>query len=262
MDLLESWAHWRQESAPYVLDQDQAVLESTRSSMATVTRTSWEDASASPEFCGPDDSLFHLGLLPQPFFGDVLHAKVYVLLLNPGLGPQDYYGEYKVPDYREALLANLQQRYIDGGSSFLFLDPRYAWHSGFGWWHGKLVRLIQEIANSWQVSLSEARARLASLMASIELVPYHSRRFKDPDRWLSSLHSVKLAREFVKECVLPRANRGEAIVIVTRKVAEWGDLKGRGVITYNSTQARAAHLTPESAGGRAILDHLGCKQRK
>lgn len=259
MDLLESWAYWQPDSAPFVLDSDREVFEEERSRDAVIKHTSWEEAIDAPDFCAPDDSRLHLGLLPQPFFGDVRHATVYILLLNPGLGPHDYYGEYQVPAYREALLANLQQRFHGGAQSFLFLDPRYSWHGGFDWWHGKLAKLIQRIASSRELSFADARAHLASVMASIELLPYHSKTFKVPARWLSTLRSVTLAREFVHDYVIPRANRGDAVVIITRKVAEWGSPHGPGVITYSGPQARAAHLTPDSPGGRAILEWLGCK---
>ena len=47
----------------------------------------------------------------MPFVGDLQSADVFLVLLNPGLGPLDYYGEEKnEPGYREALLANLGVR--------------------------------------------------------------------------------------------------------------------------------------------------------
>jgi hypothetical protein len=192
----------------------------------------------------------------MPFFGDVRHASIYVLLLNPGLGPSDYYGEYEVPEYRAALLANLRQQHRNGVLPFLFLDPRFAWHGGFSWWHGKLAKVIQRLASAWNMSFAEARSRLGSAIASIELLPYHSASFRDADTWLRKLQSVSLARAFVAEHVLPRVQRGEAIVIVTRQVRAWNLREQPGVVTYSATKARAAHLTPDSPGGRAILQHL------
>jgi hypothetical protein len=257
MHLLEVWESWQPSSPPYALDGDLEVLNSHRSAQAVVTQTSWQAAYQAPDFCAPGDRRLHLGLLPQPFFGDVRNASIYVLLLNPGLGPHDYYGEYEVPEYREALLANLRQPLGADIKPFLFLDPQFAWHGGFGWWHGKLTKVIERLASAWKVSFAEARARLASTLAGIELLPYHSSAFKDAGCWLRELESVALARAYVTDFVLPRVQRGEAIIIVTRKVAEWSLPERDGVIAYSSAQARAAHLTPESPGGRAILNHLG-----
>jgi len=85
----------------------------------------------------------HLGLLPQPFGGDPLSARVVVLLLNPGLGPHDAFAESTQPDFQAALMATLRRA---NGGSFLFLDPHFGWHGGFQWWNRKLERTIQELA--------------------------------------------------------------------------------------------------------------------
>ena len=99
MNLIDAWADWQPDSPPFVLDGDREVLTSQRSARAVVTHRSWQEASQAPDFSEPGDRKLHLGLLPQPFFGDVQNASIYVLLLNPGIGPSDYYGEYEVPEY-------------------------------------------------------------------------------------------------------------------------------------------------------------------
>ena len=60
--------------------------------------------------------------------GDMLNASIYVLMLNPGLGPGDYF-EYKVPSFRQALLANLRQERITGVMPFVSLEvwPESHW---------------------------------------------------------------------------------------------------------------------------------------
>ncbi len=42
-------------------------------------------------------------------------------------------------------------------------------------------------------------------------------------------------------------------MIVARRVASWGVAPAPGVVLYTSGQARAAHITPKSSGGEAIL---------
>lgn len=256
MDLLREWADWRPDRPPFVLKPDRAVLNSVQSSQAVVTYRSWPEAHCASDFCVPKDRRLHLGLLPQPFFGNLRRASIYVLLLNPGLGPHDYYGEYEVAEYRRALLANLKQQFEVGSPSFLFLDPRYSWHGGFTWWHGKLSGVIECLADTWSVSFGVARARLARQLASIELVPYHSPSFRDGGGWIRRLHSVALARAFVRDVVIPRVRRGKAIVIVTRQAKVWNLPGNSRIVRYSGQQARAAHLSPDSPGGKAILNHL------
>ena len=259
MDLLQQWAEWRDDDFPFLLDADRPFLTSERSRRSIVLFRSWSDAYRDSDFCAPDDTRLHLGLLPQPFVGDLQRATVFILSLNPGHDPTNYYGEYEVPEYRRALLANLKQEFGKASVPFLSLDPRFSWHGGFRWWHAKLAGVIEWLAKEvWKVPFSEARARLARELVSIELLPYHSAKFRDADKWLEKLTSVNLAREFVKDVVIPRARDGKAVVIVTRQVKAWKlpeDLPPN-VIRYNPAEAQAAHLSPNSRGGRAILDHL------
>ncbi|HEV8113174.1 MAG TPA: hypothetical protein VGR31_10390 [Planctomycetota bacterium] len=254
--LLDAWSSWTPTTAPFILPADREILASDRSRRATTTLTSWEAARDAENFEEPGDRRFHLGLLPHPYCGDLRRASIFVLLLNAGHGPTNYYGEYAVPEYREALLATIRQDFTSIPRGHLYFDPRFAWHGGFRWWHGKFAGVIGELATMWSATYAEARSRFAQSLASIELIPYHSPKFHDPDRWLSRLQSVRLARDFVHNSVLPRVLGGEAIVIATRKVGLWGLPQHPGVICYDGVQARGAHMTPLSPGGSEILRFL------
>jgi len=140
MTLLEEWAAWRERRAPYLLEADREILfREGRPSDAITNITSWRSAYIAEDFCKPGDRKLHLGLLPQPFCGDVRGASIYILALNPGLGPHDYFGEYKVPKFRRALLSALKQRVSGNHLKFHWLDPQFSWHGGFRWWHGRLA---------------------------------------------------------------------------------------------------------------------------
>lgn len=251
MDLLSKWSSWQEEGKPFVLPDDESWLRQDRLQIQT-----WEEVHTAPDFGQPGDQRFHLGLLPHPFCGDVANASIYVLMLNPGLGFQDYYGEYEVPAYREAVRATLRQEFGGDVLPFYLLDPRFAWHGGFGWWHKKLAKIIDLVATHWSISFAEARSRLASKLASIELVPYHSKRFNKAGGLAKTLPSAQLARRYVHDAVLPRVKAGEAIVVVTRMTRVWELPKLDGVIQYDRTEARGAHLGPATPGGRAIVKHL------
>ena len=255
MDLVETWAKWtRGTKPPYLLDGDDV------NGKGVVTQN-WREAICKDDYCAPDDKCVHLGLLPHPFCGDVLNAKVYILMLNPGLNPSDYFGEDQVPSFREAVLRNLRQQFAEDDYRFMFLDPQYSWHSGFDWWHGKLKGVIAALAGKWHCTFAEARKRLARSIASIELFPYHSVNSGAISRWLKTGHplrSAKLAGGFVREYVMPRVKLGEAIIVVTRKAKHWDVKPSSGkVIVYSGGKARGAHLTPGSDGGKAIIGHLG-----
>jgi len=256
MNLLEAWAAWTPKEPPFILDADRAVLTAARSMRSLVTLDSWKAAHEAEDFGAPGDRRLHLGLLPQPFFGDLQRASIFVLLLNPGIGPTDYYGEHEVPGYRNALLATLKQDFPRGSIPFLFLDPQYAWHGGFEWWHGKLAMVICRLAEMWRVPFATARARLATDLAAIELLPYHSATFRDAGGWRRNLTSVALARAFVQTVVIPRVKRREAVAIVTRQAKAWSLPDLPRVIRYSGQEARAAHLSPDSPGGLAILEHF------
>ncbi len=252
MNLLQEWANWKASKPPFVLDSDQAVLGSERNARRIVTIESWPKAYRAADFCAPKDSRLHLGLMPQPFLGDLRRASIYILGLNPGLGPGDYYAEYEVARFRRALLANLKQN-KRRSFPFLFLDPQYAWHGGFAWWHGKLAGVIARLAQTRNVEFAKQRAQLARELASIELVPYHSS--KSPGGWIR-LESVSLALTFVHNSVVPRVRSGKAIAIAIRQTKIWKLPKEIGFVSYTRQEARAASLSPDSRGGRAILDHL------
>ncbi|WHZ23964.1 MAG: hypothetical protein OJF47_003076 [Nitrospira sp.] len=256
MDLLREWAGWRVAGPPYVLAADRPVIESRRSARAITVRTGWSSVYRAPDFLEPGDHRLHLGLLPQPFWGDLRRASIYVLMLNPHIGPTDYYAEFEVAAYRRALIANLRQRFPKSRPPFLFLDPAFSWHGGFAWWHSKLAGVITRLASLWDIPFAEARHRLAQSLASIELVPYHSPSLRGSGRWLRELPSVKLARAFVHDVVVRRVRSGEALLIATRQARTWNLPTHRGIVRYNGPQARAAHLSPASSGGQAILRHL------
>ncbi len=79
------------------------------------------------------------------------------------------------------------------------------------------------------------------------MLPYHSSKFLDADRWLSKLTSVALAKSFVRQFVLPRVERGEAIAVVLRKVRLWELPRIPGVIIYEGKHAQGTHLDSDSA---------------
>jgi hypothetical protein len=174
MELLTAWRDYEFNSPPYLLGGDDPLLSKPRSRAHVAIHLSWESFIEEKDFGVPGDTRLHLGLVPVPFAGDIERAKVIVLLLNPGLEPDDYFGEYKVPGFRDRLICNLRQDFSRTEYPFVYLDPAISWHSGYRWWHGKFQRVIAALAKAWGVSYGDARRHFAKVIACVELVPYHS----------------------------------------------------------------------------------------
>ena len=255
---LTEWAAWQPNTVPYVFPGDEVLL-SPRARQAIVTHSSPKKYIASECFNTPDDTKLHLGLHPMPILGDLARAKVVFLLLNPGLRPGDYFAESDHQDYWTALRRSTQQKLKGVEYPFLFLDPSFSWHSGFLWWTRKLAPIIREVLAKRRASPQDALRTLSQSVANIELYPYHSRRFCLPAHVRRQLRSVELARSFVTEVLLPKARSGKVLLVVMRRKRDWGlsTRKRRGVLSFNVSEARGAHLSTNTKIGRAVLERLG-----
>lgn len=194
-----------------------------------------------------DDTKFHLGLLPQPYHGDLENAEAIILLKNPGFHASDYIAEEGFPEFRKSIVKTIRQRM----GSHMFLDPNWAWTSGFTWWESKLRKVGRCIADhKFNGDYPKALACLSRRVACLELVPYHSVSF-GTSRKLTQIPSANAARRFAQQASEDRK------VIVPRAVKDWDIGCGKHVITYDANQARSASLGPDSLGGRAILELYG-----
>jgi hypothetical protein len=178
-------------------------------------------------------------------------------MLNPGFGYNDYWAEFKVPDFRSRLELNLSQSFERIEYPFLFLDPQFCWHGGFLWWEGKLREVIHRIADDrFSGRYLPALQFMSQKLACIELFPYHSTSFAH-HRLTQHLPSVKQARSFFHDCLMRPAIAGDRTVIVTRQKAGWGVEASKGdLVVYEGGQTRGASLSLNSPGGKAILKRL------
>lgn len=253
--LLEAWACFDVSARPYVLKDDLGRLPRARIEQGSQP-VAWSELVSSDNLLDRASTELHLNLLPQPFFGNLREATVYLLLLNPGLGLTDYYGESEVESYRAALIRNLRQDFAATDHPFLFLDPRFAWHGGFAWWNRKLGGVVRDVANEVGQSTREVRKVLANVLASVELLPYHSASFSSRGLKLDALPSAQLACQFVRDFVLPRVASGKARLIVTRRARDWGVVPDERICVYSKGEARGAHLTSRTGGGKLIAQAL------
>lgn len=254
VNLLTAWRDFRVDSAPFLLDEDRPVLTSPSAAKRSVTHRSWREFTRD---LARDDKQFHFGLLPIPFIGHLEKAKIVFLLLNPGLEPADYFGEFEVEGFRRRLVDNLRQNFSVSEYPFLYLDPAISWHSGYRYWHGKFKRIIEQLADEkWgKVRYQEARRQFANLVACLQLVPYLSASYHLSDTDRKQLTSTNLALEYVRTVLHSRSQAGEVLIIVTRKTKVWDLKASEHVIVYSNSEVRAAHLTP--ATSTRITEFLG-----
>jgi hypothetical protein len=247
-ELASAWRNLSLNAPPYALATDLELLGPPQKRWLLVNsyRQYLETCLAEP-----NDSRLHLSLLPQPFFGDLESATAFLLMLNPGLNPGDYYSEYCVPAYREALIGNLRQE-SNREFPLLFLDPELSWHPGARYFRTRLHWLARGIAARDSISYRDALAEVSRKVCCLQLVPYHSPVFRLPGRLVDRLRSSDLVRQFATGRVLDR----QRLFLVMRQAVRWGLPDQPNVITYAGSETRAAHLSAGSPGGRALAAHF------
>jgi len=188
--------------------------------------------SSKPGLCTNDDLVmsylnettqtpFELSLLPIPYNGDLKSAKIFILMLNPGLSLSDYH----IADHPEFITDSINvinQTYLDNGFPFSCLNPKYYYWSGFQYWHTKLQPLIKEIQTIKHFkSYRDALSLVAQNIATVQFVAYHSRKFGSPqEQVISQLTSPKKAQSYVRY-LIDLACKEEILLLVGRAAQRW-----------------------------------------
>lgn len=250
--LITAWQRFTPDVFPRLLPGDTHLA--TQASRV-LTYPSYEDFITSPHFGENASTRFHLGLLPQPFVGNLAQASVFILLLNPGFNAGDYYALHHSPAYAEAIKRNLSQQNGGDDFPFFFLNPQFAWTAGGRWWQARLHSIAAELSRQNNIQLQDALQHMSRHLACLEMFPYHSSSFSPPK---VALESKRLVCQYVQQVLVPRALQADALIVATRQAAAWS-LPARpspDIICYGAGQARGAHLTLNTEGERAILRRL------
>ncbi|MEX2278231.1 MAG: hypothetical protein WD674_10670 [Cucumibacter sp.] len=257
-DLVTFWGRCDLTAPPHAHPDDLPVLSRGSGKYIDAEPRTFESFVASGRFGDFTDHRLHLSLLPIPYGGNLAHADIIVLLLNPGFSYTDYYGEMRMPAFNRRLRMNLSQSFEGVEFPFLWLDPEFCWHGGFVWWEKKLREIITLIAaERFKGRYLDALRNLSTRLAHIELVPYHSPSFRG-HALINDLPSVNAARRFVQDALVSAAQAGSKTIIVTRQEAAWGLPKpSEHLVIYKGGQTRGASLGPDTPGGKAILKRYG-----
>jgi hypothetical protein len=107
---------------------------------------------------------FDFTFIPQPFLGDPVNAKVFLLNGNP-----NDVGEHKsfLNNNKKIVLENLEHKIID--YPLFCLNKEFEGSSIYTWWYKRLRQLIEEIGNQQQVSKNIFVA---------EYLPYFSENYR------------------------------------------------------------------------------------
>ncbi|MBR4321204.1 hypothetical protein [Treponema sp.] len=203
----------------------------------------------------PDSKEMHLSLLPAPYCGDLENAKIYILSLNPGFAVTDYYEEEKCEKYRSEIIRNIKQEKTQY-MNYCF-NPEFLWTGGARYWTNKFKQITKElIEKEVHNNLFEVLQNLSNRIATLELIPYHSQKYNLPKKIEESLCSKKLIKKFVHDTLVPKAKKGETLIIVARKAKEWGFGKSdnKNIIIYGKEEAQSFSLSKKSK--EEIIDFL------
>lgn len=242
--LVAFWKEAKLEEAPYQHPRD--LIQARRIQSGVSCYTDFVRAFEQDKL---SRKALHLGLVPQPYLGDLDNAEIILLLRNPGLSACDYHAEERYPAYRHDLIATIRQEH----RRHFFLDTKWAWTSGFIWWENKLREVLRLIAvERFDGHYGRALKDLSGRLASIEMIPYHSFDYGAVNR----LASTEAARGFVMSIDCKRT------IIVTRGVSDWALPEADHIINYPSSHGRSASLGPTTTGGQAILARYGINLSK
>ena len=159
--LIKEWRQLDRNSSSLTLPGDEAILPYGDS-------ISSEQFARSERVISPSERIL-FNLVPSPFGGKILTAKVYILMLNPGFGLLDIFAEEQSADFRSALFQTL-----GGKRTHLGFDPRFYWTGGFGYTLRKFRAILQ---NSGGKSDSSERffGTHVTLDGSLPLYPFRTR---------------------------------------------------------------------------------------
>ena len=155
----------------------------------------------------------------------------YVLLINPRLSPGDHDHEER-PDFREALRLNLT-----GDRSYIYLQRRFADHSGSAW----ARRLFGP-------DISEAQANKICI---IQLVAYHCANGDLAKRVSGHMPLAQRIVRFAQDWLMPRAKANEIGLVVGRASELWGIISHdecNSIVVYRGSECRG--VSPDAGHSR------------
>ncbi len=184
------------------------------------TRESWQRHQSFFRLLDEDNKKLHLGLLPEPYAGDLRNAKVVILMKNPSFADHCYW-EHEQADYKAAMIRNLRQKFSHEEAPLLYLRPEFC-HTGgaryFGRWFRELASALVVEDGAEPVTIQAAVAAIARTVCVVQMMGYAS---ADPPHGCRALPSAEAARAWVREELWPEVKHGTRSLLVMRDYPGW-----------------------------------------
>ena len=195
-------------------------------------------------------------LYPVPFFGNVLHAKVYILTGNPGFATWCFIEDYENQEYINLLQENLK---LSMNTPFN-IHSSLATTGGYEYWKPKYERIINAVANKSDWNRTKAEKIVHENVAVIESVAYHSNK-RPPDK-LFNLPSSQLNKEFVQNYVLKRVRSNQALIFAWRAASHWELDANEDNILVRNPRAAIGDINPDEINAMGDFIVKGSLQRE
>ena len=153
----------------------------------------------------------HTEILPYPFIGDVLGARVVLLMSNPGYkASSNIEAHEKMSDEEKRFVIRAQtQAMLLEDRAIFYSDPEYkSFNDEQDWYWEKKTRKIRE-------AVSGAETKIAA----VQLMAYHSRKYKPFPEKMGLLPSQEYTKRLVKYLI----DKKDVIFVYARSKARWLD---------------------------------------
>ena len=137
----------------------------------------------------PDHQL-HTEMLPYPFIGDVLGARVVLLMSNPGYKVSsniEAHEKMSDEEKRFVIRAQTQAMLLEDRAIFYFCPEYKLFNDEQDWYWAKKTRIIREAVPGAETKI-----------AAVQLMAYHSRRYKPFPAKMGLLPSQEYTKRLVK----------------------------------------------------------------
>ena len=185
------------------------------------------------------DYLFDLEILPEPFWGDIRNAEVFILSGNPGLG-KDEKNFNQNETFKNVTLKNISLE----KPKIVWLDQNFKKdivfdgkpHPGFKYWEYR-TRVLRKAVGNDNLNI-----------CIIEYFPYHSKKISSVMRDKGKdLPSCKFVDHYIKEAI-----KKEKWIVIARCKSDWLD-RIEGLRDYKNksksvllTSSQQMYLTPRN----------------
>jgi hypothetical protein len=88
--LIETWKRFKVSVPPFILEEDKPILLDSELNKKINSHKNYIESDI---FCDREDKTLHTGLYPIPYSGFLDSACIFLLQLNPGLSPGDYFAD-------------------------------------------------------------------------------------------------------------------------------------------------------------------------